>query len=222
MWRLIAAASVSVLLAVAARAAVVSSFSDIEYWVGSGPKRAALVVDWQDGKNLSGSASGQALAWGYRWQNGEIPKALDMLKAIAAADPRFELSLAVRGMEGTSVFGMFYDLDGDGGTATFDPVNEEGSASDTDDHFAEGWFFNGYWAYYVGNSSNGRQPAWSYSGSGAGNRTLLDGDWDGWAFSDYDEPTTPTPVLAAAAPLPEPGSTSLLLFGGLVLCRRKT
>ncbi len=49
-----------------------------------------------------------------------------------------------------TVFGIYYDLDGDGGTPTFDPAAETGSATDSADHFAERWFIKRYWAYFTG------------------------------------------------------------------------
>ena len=55
------------------------SFSNIEYWAGSGTNRAAIVIDWHDGTRP------HALAWGYRW-NGEAT-GLDLWQAVTNADP---------------------------------------------------------------------------------------------------------------------------------------
>ena len=38
------------------------SFDDIQFWVGSGSKRAALVIEWHDGNQPD------AMVWGYRWR----------------------------------------------------------------------------------------------------------------------------------------------------------
>ena len=38
------------------------SFDDIQYWVGTGANRAALVIDWSDT-----STQPAALVWGFRW-----------------------------------------------------------------------------------------------------------------------------------------------------------
>ena len=56
------------------------SFDDIQFWVGSGSKRAALVIEWHDGNRPD------AMVWGYRW-DGEAT-GHDMIVAIAQADPR--------------------------------------------------------------------------------------------------------------------------------------
>ena len=51
-------------LAIAASRVVAApfTFEDIEYWVGSGANRAALVIDWDDN-----SIETPALAWGFCW-----------------------------------------------------------------------------------------------------------------------------------------------------------
>lgn len=206
------------LSAASAAGAVVGSFDDITFWVGSGTNRAALVIDWNDGKNLSGSAAGESLAWGFRWNDGDAPTGMTMLKAVAAADPRLDLNIVVRNL-GETVFGLYYDLDGDGGTPTYDPISELGSADDTADHFAEGWRFNGYWTYFTG-ASGQTVPTWAYSGTGAQSRSLTNNAWDGWSFDDFSTNPGPKPDLAAAA-LPEPGSGLLVALGALILLRRK-
>ncbi|MGB8166365.1 MAG: hypothetical protein WCF18_02670 [Chthoniobacteraceae bacterium] len=205
----------------AAAAATVASFDDITYWVGTGPNRAALIIDWND--NLpAGGASGESLAWGFRWSAGASPTGIDMIRAIADADPRLQLSIVPRGLGGTpfdTVFGLYYDLDGDGGTPTFDPVGEEGSSSDSSDHFAEGWIIKGYWAYFTGPSGQ-TQPTWTLSLGGAHLRTLTNNAWDGWSFDDFSGSSSPPPGLAVAA-LPEPGCGLLLVLGAAMLLRRK-
>lgn len=55
------------------------SLSDIEWWVGEGTNRSALVIDWHDGTRP------HALAWGYCW-NGSAT-ALDLWRAVTNADP---------------------------------------------------------------------------------------------------------------------------------------
>ena len=57
-------------------------FDNIQYWVGNGRNHAALVVKWDDG-----NGNNTNLVWGYRWSGKAT--GVDMLKAVAAADPRF-------------------------------------------------------------------------------------------------------------------------------------
>ena len=63
-------------LCLTADVALAFSISNLEYWVGSGSNRAALVVDWHD------ESRPHALAWGYRW-DGQA-RGLDMWQAVTA------------------------------------------------------------------------------------------------------------------------------------------
>jgi len=50
---------------------------------------------------------------------------------------------------GLSVFGLGYDLDNDGGSFVSGyEGNENGYPTDSDDHYAEGWY-TGYWSYWL-------------------------------------------------------------------------
>ena len=209
-----------VLAANTAGGAIVNSMADVQFWVGSGANSAVMIVDWQDGKNLPADTIGQALAWGYHWKSGETRTGMDMLVAIAGADPRFDLKLDNRGF-GEIVFGMYYDLNGNGGTYTFDPTFEEGTASDPADHFREGWVVNGFWGYLIGATLGANKPSWTVSGSGSSSRALANGAWDAWVFStDLAAFSIPMPVPAAAV-VPEPGSALLVMLGGVILLRRR-
>ena len=208
------------LFANVAGAAIVNRLADIQNWVGTGANSAVMIIDWQDDKNLSGDISGQALAWGYHWATGQTRTGMDMIQAIAAADPRLDLKLDFRSF-GQIVFGLYYDLNGNGGTYQFDTAGEMGSASDPADHFREGWLFNGFWGYRTGAANGANLPLWNVAGGGAASRTLTDGAWDAWVFStDLTTFTIPTPVAAAAA-LPEPGSALLVALGGIILLLRR-
>ena len=60
-------------------------FRSIAYWVGNGDYSTALVVKWDDGKG--GNTN---LVWGYRFNAGAT--GIDMLRDVAAADPRLNLN----------------------------------------------------------------------------------------------------------------------------------
>ncbi len=170
-------------------------FSDIEYWIGAGPNQAAVVIDWNDGPEP------QSLVWGFRWQG--TATGWDMLLAVVQADER--LVLFPIGADG--VFGLGYDLDGDGGT--FNPgtpghATETGYADDPDDHYQEGWY-TGFWCYWacdtLGNAFPGEDD-WEFSFWSAGERVLADGSWDGWSFdAAFGFDVTPSPPVPAPAPL---------------------
>ncbi len=79
------------------------SFNDIQYWIGEGANKAALVIQWNDGKTPD------ALVWGYKW-NGDA-YGVDMVKAIAKADPRFYTLFYSGTAYGTAIGGFGFDLD---------------------------------------------------------------------------------------------------------------
>jgi hypothetical protein len=200
----------------------VDGMEDIEFWVGTGANEAVLVISWNDDKNLPSSSFGEALAWGYRWETGQTRTGEDMLKAIELADPRLAVAFQVFSF-GTTVYGMGYDLDADGGTFTFDTENGNGSASDADDHFQEGFISKGFWGYFVGAADGEQRPGWNEAQVGFSARTLSDGSWDAWSYTtDLVNFTIPPPEIPAAAAVPEPGTMALLAgaAGILVLARR--
>jgi dockerin type I repeat protein len=194
----------------ASQAHAVFDFKDIEYWVGTGSNRAALVVDWDEG-----STAIPARVWGYRW-NG-VAHGRDMLLAIVAADPRLYAKLGDSLANPTKVFGLGYDANADGtfglddGTAFNDDGIAIGSAPffpttaiDPNDNYAEGWTF-GFWHYGVSANSPYAGGAWSDFDFGMALRTLADGSWDSWAIETSTTPPFTTfaenPV-AATPPFP--------------------
>ncbi len=128
-------------------AGLVSSFADIQTWAGDGSaaaNKAAMVVQWNVGTNH------YSRAWGYGWNSG-TRTGWDMLTAIDVADVRLTIV-----PNAGSVFGIFFDLDADGGS--FSPgtpgvfgvtVDSAGSTTDADDAYQSGWVSAGYWEYSV-------------------------------------------------------------------------
>ncbi len=204
-------------------AQLVGSFDDIEYWVGAGPNRAALVIQWND------DISPGALAWGYRWSGNAT--GLDMLNAIAGstsiedpfgdpvgslggADARLASGL-VRYSFGDSVFSLVY-------------------AGSTPARTRADWE-TGYWEYLIfgGNFeyTNFGDPepslydtpgsalyssvSWFTSPIGMGDRELVDGSWDALGFAPGF--VGRAVVQPEAVAVPEPGALWLLLAGGGVL-----
>ena len=76
------------------------TFDDIQYWVGNGSNKAALVIEWHDGNQPD------AMVWGYRW-DGEAT-GHDMIVAIAQADPRLVLLTQYTGWMGYTIDGIGY------------------------------------------------------------------------------------------------------------------
>ena len=163
------------------------SFDDIDFWVGSGANRAALVIDW-----VENSAEPPALAWGFRWDG--TAHGNDMLTAIVAADPRVFAKLGGTPANPNAVFGLGYDADGDGEFGIDDgtPFDAQGfafstpadlaAAIDPGDYYAEGWFI-GFWHYGVADENPYGAGAWSDTPVGMAGRALSDGSWDSWVFS---------------------------------------
>ncbi|CAN5674159.1 hypothetical protein BH09VER1_BH09VER1_02160 [soil metagenome] len=217
------------------QAAVITDFSDIQYWVGSGTNEAAMVIDWQDGKTPV------SLAWGFRWDG--VATGWDMMQAIAAADPRLSIETLTY-FGSTFLFGVFYDVSGTGdsytpgvpGEPNFPVADVEDTPGDAGpvNHYQSG-IASGYWEYYAsggdfsyaggandfaGSSSypgtNGT-PDWRSSFVGADGRTLSDGSWDTWSFAPgFASQIIDTPIAA----VPEPRTIGLIfLSAGLLVWR---
>lgn len=181
------------------------TFSDIQYWVGTGSNQAAFVVQWNDSKNPD------ALVWGFRWDGNATGE--DMLKAIAKADKRF-FTLLYQGTQfGSAIGGLGFDLNGQdsnalikSGNTTYPlyPVDgivnttaydfDDYVAKDVNDHWKSGWY-SGFWSYWVKNPTD---ADFGFSGVGASSRALQNGSWDVWNYSpDFQTPpmsSTLTPV----------------------------
>lgn len=163
------------------------SFDDIEFWVGTGENRAALVIDW-----FESDFATPALVWGYRW-NGTASGA-DMLVDIVAADERLFAKLGDSPMSIVRTFGFGYDADNDGefgiddGTQfdaeglAFSGPADLATSIDVSDYYSEGWF-TGFWHYSVASANPYGSGAWSDTTLGMASRMLADGAWDSWVFS---------------------------------------
>ncbi|MGL4331431.1 MAG: hypothetical protein ACRCSR_01270 [Bacteroidales bacterium] len=186
------------------------TMDQIQNWTGTGQKRAALVIQWNDEKNPD------ALVWGYKW-DGEATGA-DMLQAIVAADPRL-FALLMKGTQfGTTLGGFGYDLNQANtpvlinGTTEKEVVNgvvettsydfDDWSCNDDADHWGSGWNY-AYWAYSV--RENEKQE-FIYSSFGMSSRKLQDGSWDGWWFNKDMGLVT---FSSTFTPAPEPVTTSV-------------
>lgn len=80
-------------------------FNKIRNWTGSGPNRAALVIQYNG--DIYGSDS---YVWGYRWENGENPNGETMMKAICANSSRLSMLTQYTGSMGSTLCGVGYSL----------------------------------------------------------------------------------------------------------------
>ena len=224
------AALLLVVGALGAEAQLVESFSDIQFWTGSGENRSALVLQWNDGGTPA------SLAWGYRWSGNAT--GIGMLRAIAGqttvspsgdpgtvletssgADSRMTLSIERYGF-GDSIFAMSFQ----------DGITTRSQAD----------WSSGYWAYSIfgGNfdytnwgdptvvtyntpgSATYSSVSWFSSPIGASDRQLVDGSWDAFHFAPSF--VTSAVLQPDAVSVPEPSVVVLLTMalGFLVLKRR--
>jgi len=174
------------------------TFDSITQWTGTGPLRAALVIDWKVGPTPT------SLAWGYRFDGTRT--GIDMVTDVAASDPRLFLEITQYSF-GKAITALGYDRDGDG----FDRL-------DSSDLYQSGFESVGYFAYYLDGTPGSVLPnPWAESGTGGEGRTLTDGSWDGWSWApgfSASAPSTPTAV-------PEPGTIVALAVGITAMRRRR-
>ena len=76
-------------------------FDKIEHWTGTGPNRAALVV--QFGGEYTPS---EAYVWGYRWEDEESPNGEDMFKAICENSDELVILTQYTGQYGSTLCGV--------------------------------------------------------------------------------------------------------------------
>ena len=191
---------------------LVDSFDNIQYWIGTGQNRAALVLQWNDGLDPV------SVAWGYRWDG--TATGIDMLRAIAGStvvtEPVTEevlgtgtgtetrLSLRLESYSfGLSVLALEYEP-GDGPPRT-----------------RNDWS-GGYWQYFirggrfeytnygdpdpslydVPGSGQYEPTEWFSAPIGAGDRELIDGAWDAYSFAPGFVAQPVQQPVAADLPVP--------------------
>lgn len=200
-------ALITVIVLGSAAASYGFGFDDITTWAGTGSNRAALVIDWNDGKNP------ESLVWGYRWNGAANGQA--MWDAISALDTRL---VRVQGGGGPqTMFGLGYDLDNDGFSLT--GTGETAVATDSDDHYGVGWFTAGFWGSYEVDGTTEAPTTWNFGSGSFFQTSIADGSWRGFAFApgfNGDAPGVP-----ANPPVPEPVTVLALAAGLAGLARRR-
>ena len=191
--------------------ALVGSLDNIDYWVGAGANRAALVVQWNDG------LTPVSVAWGYRWDG--TATGLDMLRAIAGStrveDPAGETVGAASGADGRLNLGLVEYSFGLS-VLSLEYLPSAGATRTQSD------WYSGYWQYLIrggkfeyydwategtalydeAGSNSYESGAWTSSPIGAGDRPLIDGAWDAYAFAAEFIAEPLVQPLAAKLPVP--------------------
>jgi hypothetical protein len=217
-------------------------FGSIQDWTGTGTNQAAFEFDFENG------SANDALLWGYRWDGSATGE--QMFDAIVAGDPRLyaEVSAFDTGY-GTALFGFGFAASGDvpitlsptlsfnsqhlAYADSYDAVDDSRMAVNAGDLWEEGWYYSGYWAYWLstdsaltaaGDDASAWSAAWGY-GTSMTSEVLENGDVNAFTFDNYsvfgyDAPTPNIPV--AVEPAPEPATSAFLFMGGtLFLCIRR-
>ncbi|MFZ4775806.1 MAG: hypothetical protein ACOYM3_10600 [Terrimicrobiaceae bacterium] len=197
-----------------AKAGIISSFSDIQYWVGTGANQAGLVIDFHD------ATAQQSFAWGFRWDGSAT--GFDMLTAIDTASveltlnsPSYVMEVSFQGLAHTQATDFFSTSWGyylAGGTATiFDnsaPYGPIGTLTPPG-----------------GGSSI--PTSWTISTAGSSDRFLANGSWDALSFGTnqivdpYLHLVAPSSVTYAAVPESTTLVLSLLALAPLIYVRKR-
>lgn len=191
--------------AVFAQPLLVDNFDEIPFWTGSGPLRAALVLDFGE------STAPSSLAWGYRWSGtAEVEDMLFALSGtipggpqpLAGSDARLSASVGFFEGLGYYVTRLEYTAAGLGGGWTAGP------RVITDEYFVNGTYPS---LYSLSGNGSWTGADWVYSeNDGMSSLALTDGGWFGFAQSNG------TSALAFAqpvgAPVPEPAVWALGVF----------
>ena len=165
----------------------VTSFEDIDFWVGSGSSSAALAIDWN-----GDSSSDESYVWGYRWEGST--NGAEMLVEVISADERFYAKLGEVAGLGTAVVGLGYDQNDDGQfelteNTFFDDrginissLSDGENSADSEDFYAEGWFL-GFWhlGFAAENPLDGDD--WLSTSTGIDKVTLTNNSWVSLAFT---------------------------------------
>ena len=197
------------------------TFDKIQNWTGTGSKKAALVLQWNDPRETN------AMVFGFKW-DGEATTE-DMIKAICAADPRLYCLLFPENNSGygNCLGGFGWDADEDGETSvtrkgvlqipvspgiyeTDDYYFDDYKSVDPDDYSGFGWY-DGNWGIFIKDKLS---DAFILAPFGISSRKLVDGCMDGINFAvpvmDYK---TWKPFAAAPALIPEEAKTDFFVNG---------
>lgn len=202
----------------------VRNISDILNWTGTGTNTSVLAIQWAPTDSVTPPQDEDILflAWGYHWTSGKT--GLDMVREVAANDPRLFVILSEQ-WGGWTIKGFGYDGNGDGKISIsnssisltevdFNNGIYEGSADqDFDgmtlanpaDYWMGGWY-KAYATYWLGTEGTTTPLAFDYSVYLVDQRTLNNNSWDVWTFSTINTSETnidPLPNLLKAAPANE-------------------
>lgn len=202
----------------------VQTINDIQNWTGTGTNTSVLAIQWAPTDSVTPPQEEDILflAWGYRWTSGKT--GLDMIREVAANDPRLFVILTQQ-WGGWTIKGFGYDGNGDGkisisnASITLTEANFRngvyiGSANQNfdgmklanpGDYWMGGWY-KAYATYWLGTDGTTTPVTFTYSADLVNRRTLSNNSWDVWTFSTINTSESnidPRPDLLKAAPANE-------------------
>ena len=189
------------------------NLSAVKTWAGSGSNEAVFIIDWHDGNSPT------SLAWGYKWDG--TASVYDMFQAVDTLDPK--LLITAHPLYPDSVYSIYYDLTGKGGTPTIDMGGtENGSAPYSGDHYAEGWY-TGFWGLLNGSGNPYNGGSWLESNVGASSDQLANNGFYAFSFTtdlvNFTIPGAGVPTAALVEPEPSLASLIALGIGGCAVWR---
>ena len=195
-----------------ATAGQVTSINDIVNWTGEeGSNRAVLAIQWvtENETDLLNPAEENLRfrAWGFRWDKNTEPTGMDMVKAIAANDPRL---FVVINETYDAIAGFIYDENNDGVIHIHNDnvdltqddftngIYDTSNTGNFDDITIEngdlwiGGYMNTYTTYYIADGLNNTPMEFGYNELMVGNRLLSNESWDVWTLSVINDSWTNT------------------------------
>ena len=190
------------------------TFDSIKFWAGSGAKRAAMVIQWND------AGTPTSLLWGYRWDG--VATGIDMVQAIAGSttsredgqsvflkvaagvDPRLALSL-INYSFGSAVEALVFNdreivrTQNDWSTGYWEYSVFGGTM--IYDLYSDTWDYLGQATYDQQGTTTYSGVNWFFSPIGISERILVDGSWDAFSFAPN---FTSIPVVEPSPALPPP------------------
>lgn len=197
------------------------------FTVGSGSSAALYVLDHD-----TADAAANTVIFEYRFDPltaPTAPTAWHGLTDAAANQGDLYLKYDSDAQFGVGLFGIGFDVDGDGfsstgntfvnnqidtntvpGVSDTSTVDNSLTADDPDDWYIEDWFTAGYWAFYLNTNGGGD---WAFASTGLAGESLDDQQVIALTWA---------PGFAASPPvIPEPATALLLAAGSLLLVRRR-
>ncbi|MCS6770620.1 MAG: hypothetical protein NZ740_01175 [Kiritimatiellae bacterium] len=189
----VAGLAVAVWLCAGRAQALLVDWGAVDFTLGSGPNRSAIVIDWNDGSPID------YLSWAFYWDTPPGAGYLaDLLIAVTNADPRLSAFFTDFGIWGLFVDGFGFDS------------NLDSDFTDPGEHYQHRG--SGWSPTFVMWQGDANDPAWTVGSSGISSTPVSNNLVFGFVWNTSGGwPGDPPPVV------PEPGSFVLAAAGAAAL-----